>query len=569
MPEGATLEPSDQLYPTLRSVVLAHLCGSTRFKHLDTLEAYYRCRQYESRRYDWDGRMRGYSQVADIAPGWYVPLKLRKPSSRYDLARLIVRRFTSMVFGSERFPQLVVDGDDDAQDYVRELARIAKLPGRMQELRNKGGAQGAACASFGFVEGLPRINVHNAKHVTVLKWADKYMHRPAEVLESYSYPRTVWDPKTGRPKEVTMYFARYWDEQTEITWDPIAEPLARSPRWSTGKSTKIDHGYGFCPFYWVQNLPDCDDVDGDSDFEGMCDTFDQINTLLSATSKGTVANVDPTLVIKDERANNSGVVRKGSEQAIYSKGGAEYLELRGDSLKAALELLREFKQETLDTTGVVLGDPDKLSAKVQSAAALRMLYMPMITQSDILREQYGTFIVQLMTDMLRAAKMIEGQEPGEITVTEDGQRIQHKPTVSLPKRVESSEAPGEDGKRAEVTRRLVDRVPGESEHITLNWPPYFPNTWTDTKQAVEAVQAARGNSGAIISRRTAVETVAPLLGIADVDQELDDIEDDRAADVAYMQEAMGGDEEGGEGKPGGGNDEPPAKGKGKGEDPKE
>ena len=30
-------------------------------------------------------------------------------------------------------------------------------------------------------------------------------------------------------------------------------------------------------------------------------TFDEVNTLLSATGKGTVANVDPTLVIKDDR----------------------------------------------------------------------------------------------------------------------------------------------------------------------------------------------------------------------------------------------------------------------------
>jgi len=539
MPDGSEIQIGN-LYPSLKSTNLSFLCGSGRFQRLDTAESYYRCTQYESRRYTWDGRMRGYGMAADIEPGWYVPMRHRKPSARLDLARLIVRRFTSMVFGSERFPQLVVDGDDDAQDYVRALAKACRLSGKMQELRNKGGAQGSAGASFGFVDGRPRVAIHNAKHITILGWADRYEHRPRAVLESYAYPRTVWDAKTARPKEVTMYFARYWDESVEITWDPIPADVAKEPGWADKvQSATIEHGYGFCPFYWVQNLPDSDDVDGDSDFVGMPDTMDEINELLSATSKGMKANVDPTLVIKADRTQNTGLIRKGSENAIYSPGGADYLELRGDSLRAALELLRELRKEVLDTTGIVLGDPSEIGGKAQSAAALRILYMPMITQADILREQYGAFIVQLMNGMLRAAKQIQGQEPGEAFVTADGQRMQHKPTVLLPQRVETVEKSDEPGEAKEHERIMVDRVPGNIEEITLNWPPYFPNTWADTKSAVEATQAARGSAGAIISRKTATESVAAMFGIADVDDELESIDADRATDMAFMQQAMG------------------------------
>ena len=71
-----------------------------------------------------------------------------------------------------------------------------------------------------------------------------------------------------------------------------------------------------------------------------------------------------------------------------------------------------------------------------------------------------------------------------------------------------------------------------------HWPPYFPNTWQDTKQAVEAVQAARGGQSAIISRKTAVENVAPLLGITDVDEEMDAIDEDAASSMAMMQASM-------------------------------
>ena len=122
MAEGA-LADNDTLYPTLRVINLSYLCGAQRFQKLDRMESYYRCTQYEGRKYDWNGNMRGYGQAADIGPGWYVPLDLRRPSARYDLGRLAVQRFTAMVFGTERFPEIVVEGDDDAAD-VADIGEV-------------------------------------------------------------------------------------------------------------------------------------------------------------------------------------------------------------------------------------------------------------------------------------------------------------------------------------------------------------------------------------------------------------------------------------------------------------
>lgn len=524
------LQAGETLYPALASVDLAALCCSDRFQRLDKLEAYYRCTQYDDRRYTWDGKRRGVGGESDLDVGWYVPLRLRRPTARYDLPRLIVDRLTSMVFGAERFPQLVVEGDENAQDYVRELAREARLNVKIQEARTKGGSQGASCLSFGFVDGKPRISVHNAKHVTVLRWADRYLYRPAAALEAYSYKRTVYDSITGRSREALVYFARYWDETEEVVWEPISEEIARVPgAWAKLPSVRVEHGLGFCPVYWIQNRPDADGVDGDSDYEGQTDRCDEMNTLLSATGKGTVANVDPTLVILDDPQMNGGSVRKGSDNAIYSKGGAQYLELRGDSLKAALLLLAEHKQQALDTAGVVLGDPS-MAGKAASAAALRVLYLPMINEADRLREQYGHALCVMMRDMLRAAKMIGGRAPGEIVITPDGQRLQRLPAVTLDPRVENDQ--------------MVKRVPGNLEAVTINWPPYFPNSWADTKSAVDALVAASG-SKSIISRRTAVENIAPLFGIADVNEELEALDNDKATDIAFAAQAMrmsGGDE---------------------------
>jgi hypothetical protein len=537
MSDGNSIGPDERLSPTLRGLDLAYLCGSERFRRLDKLESYYRCTQYDGLRYDWNGNLRGYGGEADIRPGWYVPLARRRPSARFELARLIVQRFSAMVFGAERFPQLVIEGDEEAQDYLRELAREARLMPKLAEARNKGGAQGSACMSFGFVDGKPRLNVHNAKHVEVLRWADRYLHRPAEVLEAYSYPRTVYG-QDGKPRVVQFYFARYWSETEEILWDPIPEERARGGAWvDSVPSQRVAHEFGFCPFYWAQNRPESESVDGDSDFEGLSDKIDEMNILLSATSKGTVANVDPTLVVKDDPINNTGKLRKGSENAIYSKGGAEYLELRGDSLKAALSLLQEHKDEALDTASVVLARPE-MASKATSAAALRVVYMPMINAADVLREQYGQFAQQICTDMLRAARLIIGRAPGEIVTTADGQRLQRLPTVVLGPKY------GEDG-------TVQERVPGTSEAVTLNWPPYFPNTWSDTKSAVEAIVAAAGAGTSIISRRTAVENIAAIFGIADVDQEIEAMDGDAATKIAFAQQAFAQQGDGDAGAQGG------------------
>jgi hypothetical protein len=151
--------------------------------------------------------------------------------------------------------------------------------------------------------------------------------------------------------------------------------------------------------------------------------------------------------------------------------------------------------------------------------------MPMINAADVLREQYGQLTQQLCRDMLRAARLISGRAPGEVVVTADGQRLQQLPTVVLDPKY------GEDG-------AVEERSAGTSEAVTLNWPPYFPNTWSDTKSAVEAIVAAAGAGTSIISRRTAVENIAPIFGIADVDQEIEAMDSDSATKIAFAQQAF-------------------------------
>ncbi len=102
--------------------------------------------------------------------------------------------------------------------------------------------------------------------------------------------------------------------------------------------------------------------------------------------------------------------------------------------------------------------------------------------------------------------------------------------------------------------RSVERKPGTSEEILLVWPQYFPNTWADTKLGTEALRMASGNKS-VISQRTAVTAAAPMFGVTDIDQELQDIQDDTERSAALFPgpaEMFPGD---GGGEPGAGGEE--------------
>jgi hypothetical protein len=341
----------------------------------------------------------------------------------------------------------------------------------------------------------------------------------------------------GKSMMKPYYYVRLWTQDAEIIWEPIPEDMAKSGAWVSGvQSYAVQHDYGECPVYWIQNLPDSDQEDGISDFAGLLDDFDEMNRLLSATTKGTIANVDPTLVVHADPSANNGTIKKGSENAIFSEKGAKYLELSGTSIQTARDLLKAILTYCLDVAGVVLGDAEKISGAAKSAAAMRLLYQPMINQCDKLRAQYGQQgIVPLLQGMLRAAKNIGTKEAGPIITTSDGRRVQQKPVVQLEPRVDTEYVeeidpetglPGIEKKRK---IRTVERSPGNSERITLKWPPYFKPTQQDASAAVTAAVAARG---VLVSPKTATKSVQNLFGIGDIEQELIDIEAQKQLDAA-------------------------------------
>lgn len=521
----------------LATVPLAAIAESERFQRLDRLEAYYRCAQDDGKSYDWNGHFNGYGEKADIAPGWFVPYKHRRPSSRYDLARVIVDRLTSFVFGNGRFPRVTIPGDPDAEDFVNALAEAARFGSKIVQARAIGGAEGTACLSIGFVNGLPRVDVHNPKHCHVTRWVDRGDLIVGSVVKVFVFSQRVYEK--GRLVLREFYSVRYWDEDIEIVWDPIPAEVARNGSWWSRPHKTIAHGAGFCPFYWVKNLPGAEEEeDGEPDYPiRLTETFDEVNQLLSAATKGTKANVDPTLVLKMDPINNDGTVRRGSDNVIWSPNGAEYLELQGASAQAAVTMLERLRTFALDVSSVIVPDPEKLSGAAQSGAALRLMFAPMTAKCDSIREQYGEHAIKRpLLGLLRMARGIVGTEPTIIAGPEGEPDLELKPVVRLPPRITETE------EGVEVT----ERKPGTSELIMLTFPEYFPPTAEDRGKAVDTAQKAAGGKP-LVSQRTALASVAELFGVSDVDAELERMHEDaevevqRAADVFAAKAEAGGD----------------------------
>ncbi len=507
-----TLTPSPQAL--LPRIPLRQLCETGRFWYLDRLEQYFYGTQDDAKRYDWSGNMRtmGMDTVFENlhqAPGYYVALDRRRPSTRKRFGLMIVSSLTQMALDGDAFPEINVDQDEAAQQALREWSKIMALPQKLSEARNKGGAEGTACLSLGVLDGQFAVDVHNAKHVTVLNWANRQKHIPERVLKAYSFRRDVF--VDGQRKAKDFWYVRYWDTQHDLTWEAIPAEIAERPDWSTVVPNFVGrHDFGFCPFYWIQNLPDSEEEDGQGDYEGLEDKFDQYNRLLSATTKGTTENVDPTLIVKDE--DDGQQVTKGSGAVIHSPQGAEFLELAGTSTSTALGLLDSLRMSILEETQVVIPREDKITGAAQSAAAMRILYRPMISRCNKLRAQYGAALQRLLQDLLRVARKYR-----------DDVRDVYDATGRVTGREQYTLTPALD--------------PGESELVTLKWPEYFQPTSQDLKDVVSTAKEAAGGQP-VISHKTSVEFAARYFGVADTDAELKEIESDKDDEVARTKEAL-------------------------------
>lgn len=561
------------LGPPFRS---SALLTSERYRLLDRRGSYYSCTHHDWKQYDFDARaiptgnpLLGQPLMASEPANWYVPLRWRRPSAPYRLARIIVDSFTNLILGYQRWPTVRCAEDSETEAFVRALIDATRLRTVMIRARAVAGSTGTAGLSWGISNGTPRVQVHHPRALYVHRWADRERLIPAHVTEIYKFPRDEWDAEKKQFLRHWYWFRRDWTEVADVAFHEVRADLAMEPQWVVDEERSYKHGDGFAHFVWWQNLPsDSDEIDGVPDYEGLYENFEALDVLNSTLVRGTTLNLDPTLILKlDPEIVARNGVRKGSDNSLVvgQSGDAHYMELAGTSVQVGTSLFTKMREASLEVAQCVVPDPNQIGAAGTSSVALKVIYAPMLGKADVLREQAEQALRDLLTQMVTSARRVMDPEVPVVVVNDDGTEMEAVPTINLPPRVvvedvldlETGEPTGERRERIEDLR------PGRGVMLAFDWGDYFLPTAQDQQQT--AATLTQLVAGSLLSQESGADLASRIVRI-DPRADWTRIETEKKAKDAAQAVLMGGGDMGGEVgavdelPPGASEGEPPAEG---------
>lgn len=518
---------------------VARLGLSSRQMELSARWAQYRAKKYESRTIDWDGKpcvtpleaeqisTQGYLPPGFTDAGASLPIRFRRPTAPYHLPRVVVNRFTSLLFSAKQHPKIVCENNPAMEDYLSAIAEDSRLWARLISARKFGGAQGTAVVSFRFVAGHVRIETHDPRWCEP-EWKDRDDFVLRSIEKRYQFGKDVTDPKTGLVENLPHWYRRVITESQDITWEPVPVGDGEEPDWDNVPCTTYNHSFGFCPVVWVQNLPMEDEIDGEHDFDGIEEMCEAIDMNLAAANRGILGNSDPTVVMVGKYEVNE--VRKGNDNALkVPEGTVAYLEASMKGPEAAKAFATEtLRNLALEVVQCVLDHPD---GNARTATEIERVYSTMIAKADVLREQYGEHGVKRLIQMIVKAlvKLARGVVgPGGIV----------RQRLLLPPRIDTQTVGDK------IVRTTVERVlPPDAERavISLRWPPYFAPGVTDAGSAADA--AGKALLSKVIDQEHAVGYVAPFFGVEDVPAMLKNIRSEQGMGGSAGDLAMAGIEQ--------------------------
>ncbi|MBU6448038.1 MAG: phage portal protein [Rhodospirillales bacterium] len=416
--------------------------------------------------------------------GEYIPLRLRKPSVRYGLCRVVVEDSVALLFSAGHFPAV------DVQDVAlgRVLADVfaeARLNEVMIDAALRG-AVGSVAVLFRVLGGRVFFSVLESLNLTPV-WNAEVPDELARVTEKYKVSGVDLAAQGYEDVDpVGLYwFQRAWDTQSEtwfLPW-PVDDALARP---MVDESRSVAHGLGFVPIVWIKNLPGGDGVDGACTFRCAIDTNIEIDYQLSQAGRGLKYSSDPTLLIKEPATSDSEIVKgAGNALVVSEKGDAKLLEIGGTAAEAVISYVRTLREFALESVHGNRASAEKLSAP-QSGRALELMNQGLIWLADNLRISYGEGGILALAKMVMRASQI-------FPLTVRGEAV---PPLDM------------------------------SQRLSLRWPRWYPLSADDRLKEAQAV-AALVNAGQM-SREAGVKATAAMNDIGDVEAELNAINESAA-----------------------------------------
>ena len=511
---------------------------SPRQMRLNWLWAQFRTEQYNHCRVDWNGHENlqkgegdfvataGYLPAGFYDAGQTLPYKFRKPTAPVHLVKLIVKRFTSLLFSSMRHPRVTCPEDDDTSDWIGAAITDGRLWAHMITARDYGGATGSVAMSFRFQKGKVQFEVHDPRFCTPV-FEDKSTGDLQSLEKRYMYTDHLRDEETGQWVEAQFWYRRVIDQESDTVWNKVPVYDGEEPDWARYPSAKTNHGFGECPAVWIQNKTLQEEIDGDPDCHGVYDLCWAIDALLSQAHTGTLKNCDPTLHIADSGEMDS--IAKGSDNVIKTseKGKVDYVELASaGGIDVAMKLADKLEDRVQMIARCHLDSGAQKEAQAKTATEVERQYSNMLEEADTLREQYGQGIKLLIEKLLRAARILA---TGFVDKSNPDVPKIVKQVVILPKKPIVDESTGK------VTG-VADRQLGQGQTIELHWPPYFTPSVTDVAAAVKAAGDAK--VAGIVDTEHAARYVAPHFQVEDVPAMLQRAAAEEKQQNAQMEQEM-------------------------------
>ena len=414
--------------------------------------------------------------------GEYIPLRLRRPSVRYALARVVVEDSVALLFSEGHFPAIEC-GDRATHDAIGALVRTTRLNSVMTEAALRGSI-GSVALLLRILRARPFVDVLDTLYLTPA-WDPEAPDELLSVTERYKVAGSGLASQgydIANP-DATYWFERRWDAEWETWFKPVAVGSGAVP--ATDISRSVRHGLGFVPIVWVRNLPGGTGIDGACTFRAAVETAIEIDYQLSQAGRGLKYSSDPTLLIREPAGLDGTMVRGAANALVVSeKGDAKLLEIGGTASQAVIDYVRVLREFALESVHGNRADPHRLSAPA-SGRALELMNQGLLWLADNLRISYGEgAILPLAKMMLRASSV--------------------------------------------YTLRLDDRElaePVNSAPLTLRWPDWYPIDSADRQRDAQTIMALVAAEQ--MSRETGLRVLAPEFDIADVSAEMARIDAER------------------------------------------
>ena len=413
--------------------------------------------------------------------GDYIPLRKRRPSVRYGLARLAVEDSVALLFSEGHFPTYE-SSDHVVRDALAGFAREVRLNEIMIDAGLRGSV-GSVALHFRVLKSRVFVDVLDTVYLTPY-WDSSEPDTLVSVTEQFKVKGAAMTA-AGVPvadPDAVYWFRRVWDAAAERWFLPVA--VGDPAVFVEDASRTVHHGLGFVPIVWIRNLPGGSAPDGACTFQSAIDIGIEIDYQLSQAGRGLKYSSDPTLLIR-EPAGLDGTMVHGAANALVvsEKGDAKLLEIGGTASQAVIDYVRVLRDFALESLHGNRADAQRLSTPT-SGRALQLMNQGLLWLADNLRISYGQHaLIQIARMFLKASAMYALQLEGQ-------------PTPKLNPRAS----------------------------VSLRWPDWYATDPQDTQRTaatlISLVQAKQ------MSRETALRVIAGDYDIEDVTAELQRIRED-------------------------------------------